>query len=67
MLDNDLQFDGENVRHSLKRLLRVMERCKDQAGTLAPGIEHFLKVTSSYAPGLFHCYDIEALPTAICD
>ncbi len=29
---------------------------------LASGIDHFLKVTHSYAPGLFHCYDLEGLP-----
>jgi len=28
---------------------------------LAGGIEHFLKVTRSYWPGLFHCYDIQGL------
>lgn len=61
-LDNDAQLDGQNVRSSLERLLRAMERWKDQAGSLAPGIDHFLKVTLSYAPGLFHCYDIEGLP-----
>ncbi|NDJ18792.1 hypothetical protein [Myxacorys almedinensis] len=62
LLDNDAQLDGQNVCSSLGRLLRAMERWKDQAGSLAPGIDHFLKVTLSYAPGLFHCYDIEGLP-----
>ena len=45
-----------------EQLLQAMERCKAQAGSLATGIDHFLKVTRSYAPGLFHCYDIESLP-----
>lgn len=62
ILDNDAQLDGQNVRYSLERLLRAMERWKDQAGSLAAGIDHFLKVTCSYAPGLFHCYDIAGLP-----
>jgi hypothetical protein len=62
ILDNDAQLDGQNVRYSLERLLRAMERYKGQAGTLATGMDHFLKVTRSYAPGLFHCYDIEGLP-----
>jgi len=25
-------------------------------------IEHFVKVTESYRPGLFHCYDVGGLP-----
>jgi hypothetical protein len=62
LLDNDAQLDGQNVRYSLERLLRAMERWKDQTGSLAAGIDHFLKVTRSYAPGLFHCYDIAGLP-----
>lgn len=62
ILDNDSQLDGQNVRYSLERLLQAMEHCKEQAGSLATGIDHFLKVTRSYAPGLFHCYDIEGLP-----
>lgn len=32
------------------------------AAPLQPAVDHFLKVTESYAPGLFHCYDIEGLP-----
>lgn len=62
ILDNDAHLDGQNVRYSLERLLRAMEQWKDQTGSLAGGIDHFLKVTRSYAPGLFHCYDIEGLP-----
>jgi len=39
-----------------------MAQWKAQVGDLAGGIEHFLKVTRSYWPGLFHCYDIQGLP-----
>ena len=31
-------------------------------GTLAPAVDQFQKVTASYWPGLFHCYDVPALP-----
>jgi hypothetical protein len=62
ILDNDAQLDGDNVRHRLEQLLQRMERDKGQAGNLASGIDHFLKVTRSYAPGVFHCYDLEGLP-----
>ena len=36
----------------------------DQAtvGTLQPAVAHFLKVSASYWPGLFHCYDIPGVP-----
>lgn len=32
------------------------------AGQLQSALEHFLKVTDSYRPGLFHCYDVADLP-----
>lgn len=31
-------------------------------GPLAAAVAHFVKVTASYAPGLFHCYDVDDLP-----
>src|SRR5687768_16394260 len=33
-----------------------------RVGALAPAVEHFLKVSRSYWPGLFHCYDVADLP-----
>jgi hypothetical protein len=62
LLDNDEQWDGNRVRDRLEQLLQQMEHNKGQAGDLASGIDHFLKVTRSYAPGLFHCYDLAGLP-----
>lgn len=62
LLDNDLNLNGQQVRQRFEQLLQTMEACKEQATSLASGVEHFLKVTRSYAPGLFHCYDIEDLP-----
>ncbi len=35
---------------------------RDTLGTLAPAVDQFLKVTASYAPQLFHCYDVADLP-----
>src|SRR4029434_7295311 len=32
------------------------------AGALAPALVHFLKVSRSYWPGLFHCYEVSDLP-----
>jgi hypothetical protein len=31
-------------------------------GALAPAVDHFRKVSTSYWPGLFHCYDVPDLP-----
>lgn len=31
-------------------------------GPLADAVAHFAKVTASYAPGVFHCYDVADLP-----
>jgi len=31
-------------------------------GALAPAVDQFRKVTASYWPGLFHCYDLPDLP-----
>jgi len=31
-------------------------------GALAPAVAHFQKVTASYWPGLFQCYDVADLP-----
>lgn len=33
-----------------------------KAGRVKTAITHFLKVTDSYWPGLFHCYDVPDLP-----
>ena len=62
ILNNDGQLDGDHVRERLEQLLQQMEQDKEQADTLVTGVDHFLKVTRSYAPGLFHCYDLEGLP-----
>lgn len=62
ILDNDLNWDGQQVRQQFEQFLQTMESNKEQTTRLASGVEHFLKVTRSYAPGLFHCYDIEDLP-----
>jgi len=35
---------------------------RDTLGALAPAIDHFRKVTASYWPGLFCCYDAPDLP-----
>ena len=39
-----------------------MTRRRDAAGPLATAVDHFVKVTRSYWPGLFHCYNVAAVP-----
>jgi hypothetical protein len=50
------------ARKRLGGLLGAMARHKYKAGALAPAVEHFLKVSRSYWPGLFHCYEVGDLP-----
>lgn len=35
---------------------------RDALGALAPAVDHFLKVTASYGPGPFHCYEVPDVP-----
>ncbi len=62
LLDNPADEPGARVRQRFQGLLGAIQHWHDRAGTLAPGIQHFLKVTRSDWPGLFHCYDISGLP-----
>jgi hypothetical protein len=50
------------VKASYRGLLGAMARHAEGAGELAGAPGHFRKVTRSYWPGLFHCYDVPDLP-----
>lgn len=62
LLGNEAGHAAVVVRAAYDRLLDEMRARRDTAGSLAPAIDHFLKVTASYAPGLFHCYTVAGLP-----
>jgi hypothetical protein len=62
ILDNKANLTGNAVQQQLQSLLTTMADNKTQVGELTSAIEHFLKVTHSYFPGLFHCYDMKGLP-----
>ena len=62
ILHNVHQENATAVRHRLRGLLGAMVRHRQAAGTLAPALDQFLKVTRSYWPGLFHCYEVSDLP-----
>ena len=62
ILANEAEYDGIRVRRCYQGLLGAMRRWQARAGYLEPAVQHFLKVTRSYWPGLFHCYDVPELP-----
>ena len=62
ILNNDGHQPGAQVHLRLRGLVAAITRWQAQTGELAPALAHFLKVTRSYWPGLFHCYDVPDLP-----
>jgi hypothetical protein len=56
------ECSGEQVRQQLGGLLGAMTTHRTKAGSLASGVDHFVKVSRSYWPGLFACYDTADLP-----
>ncbi len=57
-----VELGGAAVRSQLGGLLGAMRRHRQAAGPLVGAVDHFLKVSRSYWPGLFACYDTPALP-----
>jgi hypothetical protein len=53
---------GAEVRGQLGGLLGAMAHHRQSAGPLAGAVAHFVKVSRSYWPGLFACYDVPELP-----
>ena len=67
LLDNPSGLPGPKIKKRLRGLLSRMRkaaRWADARGqaALAEGLRHFVKVSKSYEPGLFHCYDVVGLP-----
>jgi hypothetical protein len=62
ILANEAGHDGGQVKRRYQGLLGAMQRWRANARGLEPAIGHFLKVTRSYWPGLFHCYEVPDLP-----
>ena len=67
LLNNPGGLPGEKIKKRLRRMLGRMRaaartaRGRGQQG-LAEGLRHFVKVSRSYEPGLFPCYDVAGLP-----
>jgi hypothetical protein len=50
------------MRRRYAGMLGALSRAAAKSGPMRPGLEHFLKVTRSFWPGLFQCYDHPDLP-----
>jgi hypothetical protein len=62
ILRNKRGLDAAGVRRRYRGLIAAIARHRRAAGRLADEFAHFLKVTRSYWPGLFGCYDVDGLP-----
>lgn len=62
ILNNPQDQSGRVVRRRYRTLLRTLASKVQRGGRLKTALRHFLKVTRSYWPGLFHCYDVPDLP-----
>lgn len=62
ILGNAAGEDADTVRRRFDGLIGAMTRHRAEAGSLVGAVDHFLKVTRSYRPGLFHCYAVARLP-----
>jgi hypothetical protein len=62
LLKNEAHLAAGAVARRFAGRLGAMVRHRAKVGTLAGAIDHFLKVTRSYWPGLFHCYAVPNLP-----
>jgi hypothetical protein len=62
LLTNEEKLEASGVRHRYEGLLQEMEQAQASSESLAAMLSTFCKVTTSYWPGLFHCYDVADLP-----
>jgi hypothetical protein len=62
VLSNHEQQSGQAVRERYEAFLLTMREQQASLGPLSEAITEFLKVTQSYWPGLFQCYDVADLP-----
>ena len=62
VLANKKWLDAAAVRRRYRGVIAALARHRGKLGTLTEAFDHFHKVTRSYWPGLFRCYDVAALP-----
>ena len=57
-----VELGATAVRSQLSGLLGAMTRHRESVGALGEAVDHFVKVSRSYWPGLFACYETAGLP-----
>jgi hypothetical protein len=62
LLANHQGQDAASLQQAYQDLLTTMSMQRAALGSLTPAVAHFQKVTASYWPGLFCCYDVPGLP-----
>ena len=62
VLRNKKGLDAAGVQRRYRGLLGAIARHQESCGRLQDAFTHFQKVTRSYWPGLFRCYDVADLP-----
>jgi hypothetical protein len=62
ILSNKKRRSSAEVRRRYDRLIASLAGHRERLGTLNAAWDHFRKVTRSYRPGLFRCYDVMDLP-----
>ena len=62
VLGNQDQLEAEAVQKTFAQQLVLMREQAAQSELLRPALLQFLKVTDSYAPHLFFCYQVADLP-----
>jgi len=62
ILANKKGRGSAEVRRRYDGVIASLASHREELGTLSEAWDHFRKVTRSYRPGLFHCYDVADLP-----
>lgn len=62
LLANHDQMEAPALQQAYEALVGELQLAQAAFGPLAPAVTHFQKVTTSYWPGLFHCYTVADLP-----
>ncbi|BAI74748.1 transposase (plasmid) [Azospirillum sp. B510] len=62
ILGNAADHPATVVQARYDRLIATWSTRRGRAGGLTAAVDHFVKVTASYRPGLFHCYAVPDLP-----
>lgn len=62
ILANEQRCSGAQVRERYLAHVSQMLQHKAEVGPLGEALDHFAHITTNFAAGLFHCYDVEGLP-----